>query len=114
MKDNIDELRTAIIKSRVNTIINISKINDDIGMPYFDNRWLHENILNIKEIYCPWCLKYVSHYNDMTFAPECSCGWTVNMLVLLTEEKMNRELRRRKIDKIEKYNLDNIVKSTEK
>lgn len=50
----------------------------------------------------------------MTFAPECSCGWTGNMLDLLTEEKMNRELRRRKIDKIEKYNLDNIVKSTEK
>lgn len=101
MKNSIDKMRIEILKAKIEFLKEVSKINDEVGNPYFNNKWLFENILNIKEIYCPTCLKVVSQHNDKTLAPECSCGWTGHMLDLLTEKEMKKELRKRKLDELE-------------
>jgi len=98
----IDNIREELMKTRIRFIQSISKINDENEQPYFDNKWLYENMLGIKEIYCPDCLKEIFQYDDNTLAPVCSCGWTGNMTDLLTEKEMNKEVRRRKISNINK------------
>jgi len=99
---NLDDY---MLRIKIEFLKNVSKINKEDGTPFFDKKWLLENMLGIKNnIYCPDCLNSCTQYNDNTLAPVCSCGWTGNMSDLLTEKEMNKELRRRKIN-----NINNIL-----
>jgi len=111
----LEYLKSEILRSKIEFAKSMSKINGD--KPYFDTKWLLENMMGIKKIYCPSCLKVCEEYkeyNDNTLAThqlvaeivevmvECPCKWTGNMSDLLTEKEMTKELRRRKIDNINK------------
>ena len=99
---NLDDLKMEILRTKIEFVKSVSNINGEDNKPYFNDKCLLENMLGFKNIYCPGCLKTCTEYNAKTFAPECSCGWTGNMLDLLIEKDMNKELRRRKIENINK------------